>query len=159
SAPSDQRQAATADTSRIADVLLEVVSEKTGYPVEMLELDMGLDADLGIDSIKRVVMLSTLQELLPDRHAVKPDQLGSFQTLQHVVDHLAAAAPTAANGHTMLKPSISQPVPDERQSANTATAASARLAEVLLEVVSEKTGYPVEMLELDMGLDSDLGID
>ena len=29
------------------------VAEKTGYPVEMLELDMDMEADLGIDSIKR----------------------------------------------------------------------------------------------------------
>nr|MCU0540192.1 acyltransferase domain-containing protein [Desulfobacterales bacterium] len=34
-------------------VLLTVVSELTGYPVEMLGLDMDIEADLGIDSIKR----------------------------------------------------------------------------------------------------------
>ena len=34
----------------------------TGYPVEMLELDMTLDNDLGIDSIKRVEILSALQK-------------------------------------------------------------------------------------------------
>ncbi|MGM0416603.1 MAG: beta-ketoacyl synthase N-terminal-like domain-containing protein, partial [Thermodesulfobacteriota bacterium] len=35
----------------IATELLGIVAEKTGYPAEMLELDMSLDADLGIDSI------------------------------------------------------------------------------------------------------------
>ncbi|MDB5460111.1 MAG: omega-3 polyunsaturated fatty acid synthase subunit, PfaA, partial [Caulobacteraceae bacterium] len=35
-------------------LLLDVVAEKTGYPVEMLSLDMELEAGLGIDSIKRV---------------------------------------------------------------------------------------------------------
>ena len=42
----------------VATVLLEIVAEKTGYPMEMLSLEMGLDADLGIDSIKRVEILS-----------------------------------------------------------------------------------------------------
>ncbi|MEA3465142.1 MAG: beta-ketoacyl synthase N-terminal-like domain-containing protein, partial [Thermodesulfobacteriota bacterium] len=42
----------------VSGALLEVVAEKTGYPQEMLELDMSLDADLGIDSIKRVEILS-----------------------------------------------------------------------------------------------------
>ena len=32
----------------------------------MLDLDMRLDADLGIDSIKRVEILSGIQERLPD---------------------------------------------------------------------------------------------
>ena len=50
----------------VTRVLLEVIAEKTGYPVEMLELDMALDADLGIDSIKRVEILSALQERLPE---------------------------------------------------------------------------------------------
>ena len=33
--------------------------------MEMLDLDMGLESDLGIDSIKRVEILSALQERLP----------------------------------------------------------------------------------------------
>ena len=38
---------------------LEVVRfEKTGYPVEMLDLDMEMEAGLGIDSIKQVEILS-----------------------------------------------------------------------------------------------------
>ena len=43
------------DAGKVESVLLGIVAEKTGYPAEMLNLDMGLDSDLGIDSIKRVV--------------------------------------------------------------------------------------------------------
>ena len=46
-------------------LMLAVVSEKTGYPAEMLNLDMDMDADLGIDSIKRVEILSLVQEQVP----------------------------------------------------------------------------------------------
>ncbi|MCG6906418.1 MAG: acyltransferase domain-containing protein, partial [Desulfobacteraceae bacterium] len=42
--------------------LLSVVSELTGYPAEMLSLEMDIEADLGIDSIKRVEILSALEE-------------------------------------------------------------------------------------------------
>ncbi len=49
----------------IASTLIEVVAQKTGYPAEVLDLDMQLDADLGIDSIKRVEILSALQDRLP----------------------------------------------------------------------------------------------
>jgi hypothetical protein len=44
--------AATSDAlAATAEIVLEVISEKTGYPAEALELDQQLDADLGIDSI------------------------------------------------------------------------------------------------------------
>ena len=56
----------------IQTVLLEVVAEKTGYPAEMLEPGMQLDADLGIDSIKRVEILSALQERCPRRPRSSP---------------------------------------------------------------------------------------
>src|SRR5262245_60359200 len=62
----------------------------------MLELDMALDADLGIDSIKRVEILSALQERLPAAPAVGPEHLGSLLTLRHIADFLAAGGPDPA---------------------------------------------------------------
>ena len=49
----------------VAATLLSVVAEKTGYPMETLELSQSLDGDLGVDSIKRVEILSAIQEKLP----------------------------------------------------------------------------------------------
>jgi polyketide-type polyunsaturated fatty acid synthase PfaA len=46
----------------IVTTMLEIVSQLTGYPTEMLGLDMDIEAELGIDSIKRVEILSTLEE-------------------------------------------------------------------------------------------------
>ena len=37
----------------IKDFVLSVVSEKTGYPAEMLDLELDLEADLGIDTVKQ----------------------------------------------------------------------------------------------------------
>jgi acyl transferase domain-containing protein/NAD(P)-dependent dehydrogenase (short-subunit alcohol dehydrogenase family) len=139
--------------ARIESILLEVVSEKTGYPVEMLGLDMALDADLGIDSIKRVEILSALQDRLPEAPAVKSEHLGTLHTLRHVADFLANGNALASGGR--------QP-PDGENDQGTDVPRSPDLDSVqtvLLEVVSEKTGYPVEMLGLDMALDADLGID
>src|SRR5204862_6515799 len=82
-----------AGEQQIQSILLEVVSEKTGYPSEMLGLDMALDADLGIDSIKRVEILSALQERLPEAPAVRPEHLGTLHTLRHIADFLAGASP------------------------------------------------------------------
>ena len=59
----DETQQAVSDLSTI---LLDVVADKTGYPAEMLNLEMHLDSDLGIDSIKRVEILSALQDKMPN---------------------------------------------------------------------------------------------
>ncbi len=33
--------------------MLAIVAEKTGYPTEMLDLDLDLEADLGVDTVKQ----------------------------------------------------------------------------------------------------------
>jgi hypothetical protein len=53
------------DLADLSTLLLGVVSEKTGYPPEMLSMEMTLEGDLGIDSIKRVEILSAVQEKAP----------------------------------------------------------------------------------------------
>jgi NAD(P)-dependent dehydrogenase (short-subunit alcohol dehydrogenase family) len=73
-----------------------VVSEKTGYPVESLDLSLSLDADLGVDSIKRVEILSALQERLPGAPQVRPEHLGTLHSLKDVAAFLAAPAPGTA---------------------------------------------------------------
>jgi acyl transferase domain-containing protein/NAD(P)-dependent dehydrogenase (short-subunit alcohol dehydrogenase family)/acyl carrier protein len=127
-------------------ILLSVVAEKTGYPADMLGLDMALDADLGIDSIKRVEILSAIQEKIPDAPAVKPEHLGTLHTLRDIVNFLGAQEPEA-QAKISQGPSLAlqAPVGD--------------IADTLLTVVAEKTGYPADMLGLDMALDADLGID
>ena len=147
--------AAVADHGRVEKVLLEVVSEKTGYPAEMLDLDMALDADLGIDSIKRVEILSALQERLPEAPPVKPEHLGTLHSLRQIAAFLAGGeAATASGGRQPPDSSPHQGADAPRSPVGVETVAA-----VLLEVVSEKTGYPAEMLDLDMALDADLGID
>ncbi|HIA46771.1 MAG TPA: acyltransferase domain-containing protein, partial [Candidatus Hydrogenedentes bacterium] len=133
--------ATQASQDQLKAVLLDVVSEKTGYPVDMLDLDMSLDADLGIDSIKRVEILSTLQEAMPELPTVEAEALGALETLQDVINYLNdyAPAPSAAKAPASIP--------------------GATLQRILLEIVSEKTGYPVDMLDLDMSMDADLGID
>ncbi|MEO7111656.1 MAG: acyltransferase domain-containing protein, partial [Polyangiaceae bacterium] len=46
------------------ETLVAVVSQRTGYPADMLDLDLDLEADLGIDSIKRIEILGLVSEKL-----------------------------------------------------------------------------------------------
>ncbi|MEI7772955.1 MAG: phosphopantetheine-binding protein, partial [Chloroflexales bacterium] len=100
----EQGQGGEGDPGQLAQLtegLLTVVSEKTGYPRETLELGMDMESDLGIDSIKRVDILGTMQTrfTLP---RLAPEELAELRTLAQVVAHLQrAAAPVA----TPLTPS------------------------------------------------------
>jgi len=130
----------------IANLLLDTVSQLTGYPVEMLALDMDIEADLGIDSIKRVEILSTLEEKMPDLPPVSPDVMGTLKTLGQIVSYLSDTPDDAA---------VSSDTKDVEPSA----AGHKEIEGSLLDTVSQLTGYPVEMLALDMDIEADLGID
>ena len=75
-------------------MLLEVVSEKTGYPAEMLELGMDLEADLGIDSIKRVEIFGALTKQYPSMSGINPQELTELRTLGEIVDYVGKKKPT-----------------------------------------------------------------
>src|SRR5205823_9569675 len=119
-------------------------AEKTGYPAEMLDLGMSLDADLGIDSIKRVEILSALQEKLPHAPTVRPEHLGTLHTLQDVANFLAngvalveaIAVPAIAESDSVE--SIVLPDPHAPSSSvMLATAGLVDFSAVLLGVVGE----------------------
>jgi acyl transferase domain-containing protein len=82
------------ERDHVASRLLQIVQERTGYPAEMLKLDLDLEADLGIDSIKRVEILGSLRDALPglaqalgsDTEAM--DLLSRARTLGAIVDRL-----------------------------------------------------------------------
>jgi len=149
------------DGAATAATLLAIVAEKTGYPESMLNLDMGLDADLGIDSIKRVEILSAMQEALPHTSPIGADRLAELHTLRDIAQALGgpAASSKGASKTPQDATSSATPAADTEAPGGRERAGEAEIAAALLGIVAEKTGYPASMLGLDMGLDADLGID
>ncbi|MDY6793053.1 MAG: SDR family NAD(P)-dependent oxidoreductase [Thermodesulfobacteriota bacterium] len=143
----------------IEQTLLSVVSQLTGYPVETLGLDMDIEADLGIDSIKRVEILSTLEEKIPHLSPISPDMVGTLKTLGQIVAYMvnSQSVDESINSKGPNKKNLSfsseendfEPPPDQKKN----------IEQTLLSVVSQLTGYPVETLGLDMDIEADLGID
>jgi len=166
----------------LSDALLRIIDEKTGYPVEMLELSMDMEADLGIDSIKRVEILGAMRDSFPHLPQFSPEELGELRTLQQIVDYMQSrsvgeAVPSAvaatpepiAVNHSPPTPASSAPIAQVAPVAVVAAPVAPvptsngttlkLLADALLRIIDEKTGYPVEMLELSMDMEADLGID
>ena len=85
--------------------LLDLVSERTGYPKEALSIDLDLEADLGVDSIKRVEVLGALAESIEAgadgrQPNLEMEKLSVIKTLRGIADYvmgaLAEAAPVPA---------------------------------------------------------------
>ena len=84
------------DDEAVKNHLLALVSEKTGYPVEMLDLDLDLEADLGIDTVKQAELFAAARTYygIPRREDLI---LADYNTLRKVVgfmqENIKQAAP------------------------------------------------------------------
>ncbi|MDA0167631.1 SDR family NAD(P)-dependent oxidoreductase [Solirubrobacter taibaiensis] len=147
------------DTSAITGAVLAVIAEKTGYPADTLDPSMDIEADLGIDSIKRVEIMAALQadhpELTPD-----PERLAELRTLNDIIGLLTAtdtpapAAPAPAAHFTDMP--VLAPVAAVASAPVVDTSA---ITGAVLAVIAEKTGYPADTLDPSMDIEADLGID
>ncbi|MFN8193922.1 MAG: SDR family NAD(P)-dependent oxidoreductase [Nocardioidaceae bacterium] len=135
-----------------------VVAEMTGYPPELLDPELDLEADLGVDTVKQAEVFAAVR----GHYNVERDetlQLRDFPTLNHVAAWVRSktgipapvAAPAAA-------PAVAAPAPAEAAPVAAAPAADEVLATVT-KVVAEMTGYPEELLDPELDLEADLGVD
>jgi len=166
--PENKNSPSQDNIHEIENNLLETVSHLTGYPEEMLGLDMDIESDLGIDSIKRVEIFSSLEEKLTNIQSVSPEIMGSLKTLRQIAEYLAGTSlnnePQGLN-QTEIESEDKSPEdksPENKNPENKNSPSQDNIHEIennLLETVSHLTGYPEEMLGLDMDIESDLGID
>jgi acyl transferase domain-containing protein/NAD(P)H-dependent flavin oxidoreductase YrpB (nitropropane dioxygenase family)/NAD(P)-dependent dehydrogenase (short-subunit alcohol dehydrogenase family)/acyl carrier protein len=98
------------DAEELTARLVAIVSERTGYPPEMLDLDLDLEADLGIDSIKRIEILGNYQKSFDftaeEDIAVIMEELAKIKTLRGVigwVDTRLRGAVAGQSGDTAIQ--------------------------------------------------------
>ncbi|WP_457551964.1 SDR family oxidoreductase [Desulfobacula sp.] len=156
-------------------ILFEIVSQLTGFPVEMLELDMDIESDLGIDSIKRVEIFSELEKKIPSCQGLTSENMGSIRTLKDIclsiqdskspfvetpyieIHKKSPVETTGASGIETPQKKDSEAETDGQ--GHSEQNLDQTISSVLTNTISELTGFPVEMLEPSMNLESDLGID
>jgi acyl transferase domain-containing protein/NAD(P)H-dependent flavin oxidoreductase YrpB (nitropropane dioxygenase family)/NAD(P)-dependent dehydrogenase (short-subunit alcohol dehydrogenase family) len=83
---------AAIDSWNLTKQLIAMVSERTGYHADMLDPEQDLEAELGIDSIKRIEIITRLQKALPpsfaDRVRTRLDRLTRAKSLKSLVEML-----------------------------------------------------------------------
>ena len=77
--------------------VVALVAEQTGYPPELLDLDLDLEADLGIDTVKQAELFAQIRET----YGIERDdqlKLRDYPTLNHVVGFVRDRIPPATPG-------------------------------------------------------------
>ncbi len=173
-APVAAAPAKALDEATVTKEVVAMVAEKTGYPEDMLELDLDMEADLGIDTVKQAELFAGMREHygIAQQDGI---QLKDYPTIRHCIKFVlanagkpaAVAAPAAhaqvasapvAQLTPVVTPTV-QPAPAPVAAAPTKALDEATVTKEVVNMVSEKTGYPEDMLELDLDMEADLGID
>ena len=147
-------------------VLTEAIADKTGYPTDMIDEDMELEADLGIDSIKRVEILSMVNNSLGGIFTKENvEELSGIGKISEMVTYLKTIDLTVASteeSSSVETDTVEEPVvavQAETASEATPGVSGGKLNEIILSAIADKTGYPEDMIDADMELEADLGID
>jgi acyl transferase domain-containing protein/acyl carrier protein len=149
----------TSGGESILEKVLGIVAEKTGYPRDMLDPDLDLEADLGIDTVKQAEVFAMVRETfsIPRQDNLK---LRDYPTLRHVVGYVEQSkGGVAAVPVPTVTATATATTTTAATTAATATAGSESILDKVLGIVAEKTGYPRDMLDPDLDLEADLGID
>jgi hypothetical protein len=86
--------------------VVSIVSEMTGYPPDLLDLDLDLEADLGVDTVKQAEVFAAVR----GRFGVERDDtlsLRDFPTLTHVIGWVKGKA-QAPTGAETQQPSVAE---------------------------------------------------
>jgi malonyl CoA-acyl carrier protein transacylase len=117
-APITKTGGGLAPTDQFKADLLRAISERTGYPEDMLDLDAQMEADLGIDSIKRIEVFGALKErhnLLEGRdEETIIEELSGQKTLNEIIawyDRLREFGPPPAEERAVSPRKSQTPLP------------------------------------------------
>ena len=142
-----------------AGIVRAIVSEKTGYPPDMLDVDMDLEGELGVDSIKQVEILSALRDRLPHLPEIEPERLVELRTIAAIAAMISAATPGTSAAPPPAPAQVAAPAAVQKPAAAVTSSSVLVSADVVRALIAEKTGYPSDMLEDDMDLEGELGVD
>ena len=129
-------------------------------------MDLDLEADLGIDTVKQAEVFASIRE----QYGIERDdslKLRDYPTISHVVGFVRERAGLPAgsvdDGATST-PASPAPAPEPvaapaPASVPAPTGALDEVEQRVLAVVAEQTGYPTDLLDMDLDLEADLGID
>ncbi|MCE7741284.1 MAG: acyltransferase domain-containing protein [Candidatus Heimdallarchaeota archaeon] len=124
--------------------VISIISEITGYETNLIEAEMHLEEDLGIDTVKQAEIFGILREKW-DLELDDTVSLAEFTTPQKIAIYVQSNVGEIGSSEPVDPPNLMETSED--------------LNRKIREVISETTGYEQNLIEFDMDLEEDLGID
>ncbi|GIJ71275.1 type I polyketide synthase [Virgisporangium ochraceum] len=115
--PRPLSQPLPAPADGVAGAVVGIVSELTGYPPDLLDVDLDLEADLGVDTVKQAEVFAAVRERFG---VARQDdlRLRDFPTLSHVIGWVRER--TAAPSIVEAEPPTVEAEPSTRENGSTA---------------------------------------
>lgn len=144
----------TADKESVRKQITQLIAKQTGYPEDMLDPELGMEEDLGIDTVKQAELFGTIREIF-NLHQMEGLQIADYPTINHIVEYVvektAGGTPTGTPQATASgAEAISTPAVRSDHS---------QFVKRITELIAEQTGYPTDMLDPELQMEADLGID
>ena len=133
-------------SGNVLSELTNIISEITGYESNLIEADMHLEEDLGIDTVKQAEIFGIIR----DKWDLELDEtlsLAEFTSPNKIVSYILEKLPPDHKEESSKKTAVSQSIDDSSLNMR------------IREIISETTGYEPDLIEYDMDLEEDLGID
>jgi NAD(P)-dependent dehydrogenase (short-subunit alcohol dehydrogenase family) len=149
-----------ATTEQFKADLMKAVCERTGYPEDMLDLEAHMEADLGIDSIKRVEIFSTLREhhnLLEGRdEETLLEELAGLKTLNRIIAWYDTNRNRALEGGgAPPKKNLTPPLPGELETVGVAKSEVQTATDPVRRYVVRPVAAPLNDLSKGKGFPSE----
>jgi NAD(P)-dependent dehydrogenase (short-subunit alcohol dehydrogenase family)/acyl carrier protein len=161
----------TLSRGQLITAALEIVSNKTGYTVDMLmrSLDLLLDEELGIDAVEKREVFQVLCQAfkleIPESH-----QLIDYPTLSHIIDYLLTSTgddespdglPLVAASSAVIAASsiMESPVPVSKETVGAGPPIEFAISDTVLMIAGEHVGVPSDRLDVAANMVDDLGLD
>ena len=132
----------------------DIVAEMTGYPADLLDPDLDLEADLGVDTVKQAEVFAAVRDAVGPRARRHP-----------AAARLPDAQPRRRLGPRKARRHRRRPRPRRPRRCSPPSprpfgeAAEDPILATITQIVAEMTGYPADLLGPDLDLEADLGVD
>jgi len=154
--PARPAPAATPAGRDVLALVVATVSERTGYPPEMLNPGLDLEADLSVDSIKRTELIGELADRLDLGGGAQlgesvVEELARIKTIRGIVDWIEARSGTPTAGGPLapaLTDTLRRFVVGVHELPHPAPASPGALAGRAFTVVADGRGIGLELAEL-----------
>ncbi|WP_168566904.1 type I polyketide synthase [Crateriforma spongiae] len=164
---------ASTDTTakQASDLLVNLVVELTGYSPDIVEFDADLEAELGVDSIKKAQIIGELADWSGMKLDLAQMKLSDYTTLGDILNlysqhfgqpDCGQPAVTAAVAPAASPPSVTDAVAIPSASAAIVSgrgSLSQSVSSLMVDFVVDQTGYSPDIVDMQADLEAELGLD